>query len=549
MARTRFDVGYNVKTAEEERIDNTIIHTINTIAETANIPNENYPIENEINYEGRVHDLPTPEQFKTFFDKYNKIYKEFSIRYKLLPLYYLTLSSPIIAVLLMISSSNSYESSIMNEYYYKKDQVSPIINKNNTTNDTIDDLIATTSLNAENFNYKEFIIQINKLNLKIFKLNEQIKKHQTVDQVEQKIEHVIKENLEIYDKNHETKHNSEKSLVYQKFGILNQKIQNLELEFKKLNDEIFILLSTSKSNNNNNALKREGTNGNNFINMELNNLHSEIAGFKEYCMENRNYQDFSFQKLQKKLLQDLKYWIESNFVSKSELVRFLNKQNETKFSIWNYISFPQQQQQLQPDSMMVDLSQVKELIKQALYIYNADKTGMVDFALESAGSSVISSRCSSSYNKGQPKARLFGIIPLPYYHNSPRLAIQPQVLPGECWAFKGSKGKLTVRLALKILPTSFSIEHIPLVLVPNGKIDSAIHDFSVYGYRDEASKNSSLLGNYKYEANSPEYLQYFPVQVELDETFQVIEFIIASNHGNKEYTCVYRVRVHGVLAQ
>lgn len=42
-------------------------------------------------------------------------------------------------------------------------------------------------------------------------------------------------------------------------------------------------------------------------------------------------------------------------------------------------------------------SAVIRLVKEALLKYDADKTGMVDHALESAGGNIISTRCTESY--------------------------------------------------------------------------------------------------------------------------------------------------------
>ena len=534
MARTRSKLRLlNRNEAIEDSVDSTISQTIAHVIETYKTQ------ENEINYEGKVYEFPSQEQIKIFFEKYNKIFKDFSIRYNLLPLYYLAMLSPILFILLVLSSPNSHETSFINENFSKKES-QPFIK-----NDTLEESASANyeAISSKNFNFKEAITLINQLNFKIFKLSEQIKQYQTHDQVSYSISQALQNVIQTFEKNQETRNNGEKAQTNQKFGLLSQKLANIEFEMKKLNNEMFFLQSNDNTQESDSNYKIANREKSNFLTMEINNIHSEIAGFKEYCLENAKFHEFSFQKQQNKIFQDFKFWIENNFVSKTELVKFLNKNNETKFNIWNYISF----QKSDKNTNSIDLNQIKDLIKQALYIYNADKTGMVDFALESAGASIITSRCSASYNKGQPNARLFGIIPLPYYHNSPRLAIQPQVLPGECWAFKGSKGKLTIRLMATIFPTAFSIEHIPIVLTPNGKMDSAMHDFSVYGFENQASKTSVILGNYQYDINSPEYLQYFPVQIEVKDALQIIEFRIESNHGNKEYTCIYRVRVHGIL--
>ena len=42
-------------------------------------------------------------------------------------------------------------------------------------------------------------------------------------------------------------------------------------------------------------------------------------------------------------------------------------------------------------------SAVIRIVKEALLKYDADKTGMVDHALESAGGNIVSTRCTESY--------------------------------------------------------------------------------------------------------------------------------------------------------
>ena len=51
--------------------------------------------------------------------------------------------------------------------------------------------------------------------------------------------------------------------------------------------------------------------------------------------------------------------------------------------------------------------------------------------------------------------------------------------PGQCWAFKGTEGYLVIQLSGWIIPTAFTMEHIPKALSADGKIDSAPKDFTV----------------------------------------------------------------------
>ncbi|XP_030656898.1 SUN domain-containing protein 1 isoform X13 [Nomascus leucogenys] len=189
-------------------------------------------------------------------------------------------------------------------------------------------------------------------------------------------------------------------------------------------------------------------------------------------------------------------------------------------------------------------AQARAIVNNALKLYSQDKTGMVDFALESGGGSILSTRCSETYETKTALMSLFG-IPLWYFSQSPRVVIQPDIYPGNCWAFKGSQGYLVVRLSMMIHPAAFTLEHIPKTLSPTGNISSAPKDFAVYGLENEYQEEGQLLGQFTYDQDG-ESLQMFQALKRPDDTaFQIVELRIFSNWGHPEYTCLYRFRVHG----
>ncbi|KAM9583786.1 SUN domain-containing protein 1 isoform 6-T6 [Trichechus inunguis] len=188
-------------------------------------------------------------------------------------------------------------------------------------------------------------------------------------------------------------------------------------------------------------------------------------------------------------------------------------------------------------------AQARIIVNNALKLYSQDKTGMVDFALESGGGSILSTRCSETYETKTALISLFG-IPLWYFSQSPRVVIQPDIYPGNCWAFKGSQGYLVVRLSMTIFPTTFTLEHIPKTLSPTGNITSAPKDFAVYGLESEYQEEGLLLGQFTYDQDG-ESLQMFHALKRPEKAFQIVELRIFSNWGHLEYTCLYRFRVHG----
>ncbi|KAM5301268.1 SUN domain-containing protein 1 isoform 2-T4 [Glossophaga mutica] len=192
-------------------------------------------------------------------------------------------------------------------------------------------------------------------------------------------------------------------------------------------------------------------------------------------------------------------------------------------------------------------AQARVIVDNALKLYSQDRTGRVDFALESGGGSILSTRCSETYETKTALISLFG-LPLWYFSQSPRVVIQPDMYPGNCWAFRGSQGYLVVRLSMEIRPTSFVLEHIPKTLSPTGNITSAPRDFSVYGLENEYQEEGQLLGQFVFDQDG-ESLQTFPVPRRPERAFQIVELRISSNWGHPEYTCLYRFRVHGEPVQ
>ncbi|XP_076844734.1 SUN domain-containing protein 1 isoform X5 [Brachyhypopomus gauderio] len=254
-----------------------------------------------------------------------------------------------------------------------------------------------------------------------------------------------------------------------------------------------------------------------------------------------------------KLPESLLQWLSSQYTSSSDLHTALTTLER---SILGNVSVQLEQSSHRACAQTVSQSvahtagaagmteeQVQMIVQNALRLYSQDRTGRVDYALESGGGSILSTRCSETYETKTALMSLFG-VPLWYFSQSPRVVIQPDVYPGNCWAFKGSQGYLVIRLSLSVLPTSFCLEHIPKALSPTGTISSAPRHFRVYGLEDEYQEEGKLLGDYTYQEDG-EGLQTFPVMENNDTAFQIIELRVLSNWGHPEYTCLYRFRVHG----
>lgn len=167
------------------------------------------------------------------------------------------------------------------------------------------------------------------------------------------------------------------------------------------------------------------------LNIE-NNPNVNDINLKDYIKNTfitKNYLKDHLSEFNKDINKNLQYEIER---SKTIFVEDIT--NKVKLEILKVIQEKHQ-------NCEIDESKIKKIIEKALELYDADKTGLVDYALESAGGQVLSTRCTENYHIKSAQISIFG-IPLWYPSNTPRIAISPTVQPGECWAFQGFPGFL-----------------------------------------------------------------------------------------------------------
>ncbi len=69
---------------------------------------------------------------------------------------------------------------------------------------------------------------------------------------------------------------------------------------------------------------------------------------------------------------------------------------------------------------------VVSIVHDALTVYDADKTGLFDFALESAGGTIATTRCTETYDVTQAVYHVMG-IPVWWQRQSPRTILQPRI--------------------------------------------------------------------------------------------------------------------------
>ncbi|KAB0341615.1 hypothetical protein FD754_018541 [Muntiacus muntjak] len=187
--------------------------------------------------------------------------------------------------------------------------------------------------------------------------------------------------------------------------------------------------------------------------------------------------------------------------------------------------------------------EMSNLVNYILKKLREDQVQMADYALKSAGASVVEAGTSESYKNNKAKLYWHGIGFL-NYEMPPDIILQPDVHPGKCWAFPGSQGHALIKLARKIVPTAVTLEHISEKVSPSGNTSSAPKEFSVYGILKQCEGEEIFLGQFVYNKTGTT-VQTFALQHEVPEFLLCVKLKILSNWGHPNYTCLYRFRVHG----
>uniref|UniRef100_A0A8C6QFB4 SUN domain-containing protein 3 n=1 Tax=Nannospalax galili TaxID=1026970 RepID=A0A8C6QFB4_NANGA len=274
-------------------------------------------------------------------------------------------------------------------------------------------------------------------------------------------------------------------------------------------------------------------------------LYAIIA---EYGSRLSNYQArLRMPKEQLELLKKESQTLENNFreililIEQIDVLKALLR--DMKDGMYNH-SWPAHRdaEQDQNSTGVLD-EEMSNLVHYVLKKLRGDQVQMADYALKSAGASIIEAGTSESYKNNKAKLHCYGLRFL-NYEMPPDIILQPDVHPGKCWAFPGSQGHILIKLARKIIPTAVTMEHISEKVSPSGNTSSAPKEFSVYGIMKKCEGEEIFLGQFTYNKTETT-IQTFELQKEVSDSLLCVKLKILSNWGHPKYTCLYRFRVHG----
>jgi hypothetical protein len=218
---------------------------------------------------------------------------------------------------------------------------------------------------------------------------------------------------------------------------------------------------------------------------------------------------------------------------------------------------------------------LNSIVETALHRYATDTLAKPDYALYSSGARVNPHLTSATYHAHQHSfakrlASFFTGGAGTTWGHPPPMALFPDTNVGMCWAFPGTQGGLGIRLSERVLVTDVSVEHIHRDVSQN--IGTAPKQWFLYALVSSADARAQIVeinaglyedgpvhnvpreyvlfgrGEYDVDAEDGRTIQTVPVPAairRLNIPVEQVLFVVGSNWGNQEYTCLYRVRVHG----
>ena len=225
-----------------------------------------------------------------------------------------------------------------------------------------------------------------------------------------------------------------------------------------------------------------------------------------------------------------------------------------------------------------------------------DIISRADFALHSAGARIIPSLTSHTLEM-RPATLRGTVLSWMTGHGremgrSPITALHQDIHSGLCWPMSGDFGQLGVALSFPAYITDITIDHVATDVAFD--LRTAPRDMEVWGlvegkenlekvvaFRTEraaqraeavrvAEESGSplpeepdediypptlpvnqpfvRLASFTYDINAPSNIQTYPVRQEIQDLgvdFGIVALVVKNNWGKKEYTCLYRFRVHG----
>jgi len=195
--------------------------------------------------------------------------------------------------------------------------------------------------------------------------------------------------------------------------------------------------------------------------------------------------------------------------------------------------------------------EVADEVRAQMELFRADRTGLVDYAMFSGGGKVVGhSTLAPAVAKGDG--------PLTNALKGLRGGVHPRAdewvisasseAAGECLALEGNRGWVDIRLREAVAVNAITLEHVHRDVAYD--ITSAPKSVKILGWNTTKSPSAGakVLGSIRYrllDGPGGSAMQTFELDGASGAVVDHVRFEVESNYGNKKWTCLYRLRVHG----
>ncbi|XP_058226075.1 SUN domain-containing protein 1 [Rhododendron vialii] len=184
------------------------------------------------------------------------------------------------------------------------------------------------------------------------------------------------------------------------------------------------------------------------------------------------------------------------------------------------------------------------IVEKEIEKHAADGLGRVDYALSSAGATVV--KHSEPYGVGKGKVWFYTANRNEVHHEA-NMMLRPSFgEPGQCFPLKGNNGFVEIKLRTAIIPEAITLEHVAKSVAYDRS--SAPKDCRVSGWleeHDSPEQQMFLLTEFTYDLEKSNAQTFNVLDSVGSGMVNTIRLDVASNHGSASYTCIYRLRVHG----